>query len=276
MKKVQGFTLVELIMVIVITGIIAASVSVFFKPAVDSYFDTRRRAELTDMADTAVRRIGREVRRAVPNSVVVSPDSKCLQFIPSKTGGLYRQAVDPDNLGSKPLDTTGPDSSFDVLSELSDAPVAGDFVVIGNQNTGDVYAWPVSPTRGTVLNWVVPPAPGGATVGVGRLTLDAPTQFPSGYDGGRFFVVDRNEPRVFYICSGAQLLRATKTLAQDATCPVAGEPIAQRVDPVGCSFTYDPNQGATQQAGFVWMNIQLLDSEERVSLSYGVHVSNVP
>ena len=55
-----GFTLVEVIMVIVITGIIASFVGVFIKGAIDAYVDSARRAELSDVADTAVRRISRD------------------------------------------------------------------------------------------------------------------------------------------------------------------------------------------------------------------------
>ena len=52
-----GFTLVEAIIVIVITGILAAIVAVFIRAPVDGYFDSVRRAELTDTADVALRRL---------------------------------------------------------------------------------------------------------------------------------------------------------------------------------------------------------------------------
>jgi MSHA biogenesis protein MshO len=276
MKRARGFTLLEMVLVIVIMGIMAASFTVFFKPAIDGYFDARRRAELTDTADTTLRRIGREVRRAVPNSIRI-PGSACFEFVPTKSGGLYRRAADIVNANSDPLDTTGADAGFDVLSPLASAPAAGDFIVIGNQNTNDVYA---GTTRGTVSAWASPPAPGGALVGVGRVTLAAATQFPAGYDGGRFQVVDANEQSVFYICDGAgSLMRLVRpfTPASAACPPTAGAvPLATNV--ASCEFVYNPNQGVagTQQSGFLWVRIELLSGGERMALTHGVHVSNVP
>ena len=54
-----GFTLIEAIMVIVITGILAGMVAVFIRAPIDAYVDSARRADLTDVADTAVRRVAR-------------------------------------------------------------------------------------------------------------------------------------------------------------------------------------------------------------------------
>ena len=48
--KALGFTLIEMVMVIVITGIVAAMVAVFIRQPIDAYVATARRAELTVLA----------------------------------------------------------------------------------------------------------------------------------------------------------------------------------------------------------------------------------
>ncbi len=269
--KQRGFTLVELVMVIVITGAIAASVVVFLKPAIDSYFDTRRRADLTDIADTALRRVAKDIRGAVPNSVR-SVSSTCFQLVPTIAGGRYRTAPDTVNGGSEFVDTSVATGAFDVLSSLGQTPASGDWVVIGNQNSADVYT---GVSRGAI-SAVTTPA---ATAGVARIAFNPVVQFPLGSDSGRFVVVPNAEQTVFYSCVGNTLYRTTAAFAanQAATCALtSGAVVATDVATAGCTFVYDPNQGATQQGGFVWMQLNLSRSGENVSLAHGVHVDNVP
>src|SRR5487761_2390867 len=92
LKSQCGFTLVEMIVVIVITGIIGGMVAIFIRAPVQGYVDSARRAEMTDIADTALRRLGRDLRTAVPNSVrvPVPAGSTYVEFMPTKDGGRYR------------------------------------------------------------------------------------------------------------------------------------------------------------------------------------------
>lgn len=279
--RARGFTLVELVMVITITGILAATVTIFLKPAVDAYFDTRRRADLTDMADTALRRMGRDIRSAVPNSVHSQSDT-CFQLVPTIAGGRYRMASDtandtpaplpcaPSATCSAPLDVSVATTAFDVLSPMATVPAQDDWVVINNQNKDDVYN---GVNRGQIS--AAPSVPRG-TDGLHRISVAA-TQFPVGYSGGRFVVVSNTEQSVFYSCVNRVLYRTIAAFGANraTTCAATTGAVVAR-DVESCEFIYNPNAGATQQSGFVWMRLELMRADETIALAHGVHVSNVP
>src|SRR5690349_6091801 len=90
-----GVTLIELAIVIALVGILAALIVQFVTP-VRGYIDTTRRAALADAADTSLRRIGRDLRLALPNSVRVTTSGGVvyLEFALVRTGGRYRSEPD--------------------------------------------------------------------------------------------------------------------------------------------------------------------------------------
>lgn len=276
----RGFTLVELVVVMAITGILAASVTMFLIPAMQSYFDTRRRADLTDMADTALRRMSFDIRRAVPNSIVALNSGTCLALVPTGWGGRYRTAADtvndavPATCCSAPLNVGS--TTFDVLAMSPPAPAtppgAGDYVVVDNQNGNDVYA---GVNRAIITAYATP----AANQGLARITMNG-APLPAGYDGGRFVVVPQREQVVYYSCSGGTLFRNVATFAAAGSPPSdtlcnAGARVAT-ADTVACTFVFDSGATATQQNGLVWMNLSLTQNGETVSLAHSTNVPNVP
>lgn len=281
-RRSLGFTLVELILVMLLTSVIAMVLAKVIPPAFDSYIGVRSRAELTDQADTALRRMLRDVRLAVPNSIR-APNSQCFELVPSIGGGRYRADIDTTCSGcSKALDTSQATTVFDVLTTLPATPAVGDWVVVGNQNGNDVY----SGADRSAITAVSTPA---AAAGHYRIGINS-QQFPPGYSGGRFMLVANSQQSVFYVCSGADgsvdaqgngkgtlyRLKRSFTSAYPGSCPstAGADVVATHVK--SCTFVYDPNQGATQQSGFVWTQLELARNNESAMLAEGAHVSNVP
>ena len=137
----RGFTLIELIVVIVITAIVAGMVTLFIRAPVQSYLDVAARAELADSADLATRRITRDVRLALPNSVRVTSNSSgsFLELLLTKTGGRYLSEDDPNTipgnvLAFDPL-TPGNPNVFTIVGAAPSGVqtiVPGDFIVVNN------------------------------------------------------------------------------------------------------------------------------------------------
>jgi len=266
----RGFTLIEMIVVIVITGIIAGIVAIFIKAPVQGYVDSARRAELTDIADTALRRMARDVRSAVPNSVR-SPDAQAFEFVQTSDGGRYRSGP-PGNR----LIFNGSDPSFQVL--IGPVLVANDHIVIGSvQSDGSV----VYDRMGLRLVSNYNAGTQTITMNQGLLSaLEMPTH--------RFDVIDAAQGAVTYACEGVDtdgsgngtgVLRRywnywdfTTNRTSWAT-PVGGSNavLANRVS--GCSVEY---LLANQDFGLLDVRLTLKEANESVTLHHQIHVNNVP
>ena len=272
----SGFTLIEAIMVMTITAILAASVAVFLRKPIDGYMDLARRTELSDIADTVVRRISRDLHLALPNSVRVVPaDTGCLEFIPTANGGRYR--ADVDGLGAGNVFTTAAAlTMFDVLGPLNVATVAGDRIVVFNLGIpgADAYA-------GDNISTV--------TAGSTTLINITAKQFPFTSPGSRFHVISGTEQSVFYACTGVGTAggNGTGTLfrlnrAITATVPVACPTIPANTPILAqnlsvCQFDYVSGAtGATERDGIVSMRLGITKNNETVNLYHEVHVNNVP
>lgn len=274
MKRQSGFSLVELIVVIVLVGIIGGVLAMQLLPAIRAYLAVGERAALSHQADTALRRIVGDVRRAVPNSLRLGP-GQCLQLVPSSDGGRFRNGQDHSD-GAQPaafLDDTAARQVFDVLTPFDREPVQGDAIVIGNQNPADVHG------RVNVAVVDAVGAPPSASMGTRRITLQPGTglRVPEGYTGARFMVIPAGEQTVSYVCNGGKLYRiAYPDLQADARCDVPANAPLLASGVAGCDFVYSANQGATQESGFVRLHLTLAGKEESVSLTLGAHVDNVP
>ena len=92
-KNSGGFTLLELIIVIVLLGGLSVGISSFIGIATQSFVNTAERDEIIASARFSVERLNREVRNALPNSarVLNFPSGEtCLEFVPIMGASIYK------------------------------------------------------------------------------------------------------------------------------------------------------------------------------------------
>jgi MSHA biogenesis protein MshO len=268
----RGATLIELIMGNAIVGVIATVASVFIKAPIDASVDSARRAALTDAADTAMRRMARDIRKALPYSARI-PHNQCLEFIPTKTAGRYRALVDASPT-SDILDFVASDSSFNMLGLNEDLPAdqkieAGDVVAVYNLGVSGANAYTGDNT--SVVSGVA------KDVDLKEDTiLIAAKKFPLASGGKRFYVIPAAENIVAYVCDDGKLRRTVRgfdpTDPSADYCPTTGPIMASNV--ASCNFVHDVSD--LQRNEQVQLTITFTDSGESISLYHQVYENNWP
>jgi MSHA biogenesis protein MshO len=267
----RGVTLIEMVIVISITAVLAGAVAVFITRPIESYADAARRAELTDIADTALRRMARDLRSALPNSIrtTTAGNVRYLEYLQTSGGGRYRAHPDAGG-GGDPLDFTGPDATFDVIGT---PPAAGGWIVIYNLNNSGAVANAYSgDNRRDYVSSL------GSTI-----TITSTAQpFPFASPGNRFQVVQH---AVTYACDpdpGTRTLRrywnygiVDTPQPTPPAPPLGGSNALLATDVFECTFTYAPS-GPGGRYGVVSLEMRVQRDGELIRLFHQVHVSNAP
>jgi MSHA biogenesis protein MshO len=302
----RGITLVEMVIAMVVVGIVLAA-TIFFASPLRQAVDVKVRAELTDAADNALQRIGRDVRLALPNSVRVtaSGGSFFLEFIPIRTAGRYRAESSGAACGGSGTDELAFDSNapvdqcFKTIGTIdASAVTANDFLVLNNYGDAypgqNAYATAGTLNRRRIISVVDEGSPAAREV-VSFNSTTALTRDLHDSPAKRFYIVTGNattglpEP-VTYECTPPFLTRRwgyTMTPSQptsfsDGSSAVLAGPVAgttAQLQVTGCSFDYDAS-GVGAQLGLLTLQLTLSETVstgvETVTLYHAVHISNVP
>lgn len=280
----KGFTLVELVVTMSVSLIVVAFASMFVSVPVQGFMDQSRRVRLVDAAETAVQRMKRDVRRALPNSVRVTTNGSiaALELLGTLDGARYRER--PPGGPAAMLDFSAADASFNIIGDFTQVtkPFSSTSSYLSVYNVGvpgaDAYelANVITPA-GTQIDIVDAALPG-----EDRVTLTPAFRFVWGSPGQRIFLVDGP---VSYLCdtSADTLTRYSgySIASAHASRDSAGELLAAGAvsdvvaDRIGaCSFTYAP--GTAERSAVLTIEVQVTESGETVDLLVQSHVMNTP
>lgn len=280
----RGFTLLEMIIAIVILGIIGSMVAMFIRAPILGYVDSVRRAELTDTADYSLRRIAREVRLALPNSLRVTETGGVtyVEFIVTSGGGRYCDWL-AGTCANELSFTDGAKTSFDVVSmAAADVPIGvDDYIVVynlGRDAAGNSYA-PADAYAGGNIARVTGVAGNTVTLASNEFAKQEP---PLPSPSSRFHVVPAGVRAVTYACPdvrGPLLRYANYGFNAAQATPPAGGSAVRMVNNASCVVTY-ANDIGSQRNGMLTIALTLFDETgdelESVTLLREIHLDNSP
>ncbi|TDF34528.1 type II secretion system protein [Alteromonadaceae bacterium M269] len=135
-SRAAGFTLIELIAVIIILGVVGTAVISFIGFSAQLFVDVNERDKVLADSRFVVERLNRELRDAIPNSVRVAGNGSihCLEFMPIEWSTFYTDIpAFPDGAASTIQAVELQSSLDDYTSNTSH------FVLVYPVSTQDVY-----------------------------------------------------------------------------------------------------------------------------------------
>jgi len=281
-----GFTLIELVVVIVVVGILSALGGLIITNHMEGYVDVSNRAKLVDSAQSALLRMERDIRAALPNSIVVGTDGDKVTFLHTVAGGRYRTkcpASSSDCSHNQTLEINQVDDRFSMIGRLrtnrsGEIPsnVQNGQLVFSNlgNSQADVYS---HDNNASIIGIT---AMAGSSVGINassNFTMSS-RNFSNifQYNSSRFQIVDS---QVCYSWEDGKLLRyknsttiSNRGNVNDCKEWGTGSLIARHVDNV--NFEYEP--GTDTRSALLTMNATLSKNGETITLLHQVHVLNTP
>jgi len=243
-NKSSGFTLIELITVIVILGVLATAISSFIKLATQIYSETTARDQLVSSARFAIERLNREVRNALPNSLRLTDSDQCLEFTPIIESTTYTDI---------PVAPEGSSNTVDVIE--FDKLFAGTLntnwsVVVYPLNDDDVYG---SNNKVFAVSSIGPPNDKRV------ITLDNSVLFAEDSPTQRLYFINESE-RVKYCLQNNSLFRNGILMAQD----------------IHNTSPFDIQPATLQRNAMVDIHFMFEKNNETVTFNNEIQVLNVP
>lgn len=257
----QGFTLVELIAVIVVLSISVTIGAGFIVDVVDQYQKSSLRSSIVMRGAVTMEQMGRKLRQSVPNSVRVSSSGLCVEFLPLVGGSVYTEPVADSENGRNAADTIQI-VGLDIIS--------GDaiYALVSPMSSAEVYSGAgAASVRAEILSLVGSPTT--------AIQLASAHRFVRNSVSNRVLVADRPER---FCVLGGQLVNYRDYLFATGV-PTDGNPGGNTVvmaDGVTATAAFALTAGSENRNAALDMAINFSGGSETVLLNSRVLIRNVP
>jgi MSHA biogenesis protein MshO len=252
----KGFTLIELITVVVILSIVAVMGSQFVVSSTQNYEATRTRALLVNTGRQAIEQMTRQLRIALPYSVISTMGGQCVKFMPIAAGGNYL----PDPSTGIELSNTNP--VIPVSPHQIEFGVPR-WVSIGALASSELYS--ANPSSMAALS----------SRSETTITLAAQKTWARKSINRRFYLLDN--PQAFCLV-GTQLrfYRDQSTNSEDVNLSSAYDLMAEDVSAATGLTPFVLSSGSENRNALVTLNLAFASGTERVDFMQEVMIRNVP
>jgi MSHA biogenesis protein MshO len=273
--RCSGFSMIELIVAIVITGIVVGLMSMFIAAPMQSYLGQARRSMLQDSADNILRAMNDDIRPALPNSARITPAGTTLAIDVIRvvaTSRYYSVSTPPGNAAQE-LSFYAADTNFTTTGEFdqpANVPATTHqlSLVVGNRNL------PGGPSAYALTGVITPP---GAQINFAAplnderaITIPAGVTFTSPSAQRRLFLV---AGPITYLCD-----LAAGTLTKYVGHPIDPVPLTTDAQLTGAGATRSliatsliacdakASDGDLMRGGLVTVHITLSNTGETIQL----------
>ena len=181
----KGFTLIELIVVMVVFGIVAGMGSSFVVTSITAYNQAAERNKLVLRSRAVVERMSRQLRIALPYSVRVSSSGRCVEFMQLSGGANYKGLVSDASNGA-PASMTINTAPFSL--NMGNAV----HVAVGAMSEDEIYTTSATASRATIASLAGAP--------ITQINLAAAHRFIRNSINERVYVME--SPERFCVVSG--------------------------------------------------------------------------
>ncbi len=259
--RTLGFTLLEVVFVIVILGIVSSIGAGYLVSSVDAYRDAQARSVLVQRSRLTLEQIALQIRSAVPNSVRASSTGNCVEFLPVVVATNYHSPL-PDVTNNKTLVNSIDTGTFNLgLGQPR-------FAIVAPMSASEVYsaAFP------------------GVIVSVGTLNSSPASSIPLA--SNHRFLRNSKSRRIYIadypkrIClMGSELYRYSQyglltSALTDGDPGGDSDLMAHNVAANGSLFTLSP--GSENRNASLLMNVAFSSANDTLTMTHEVLIRNVP